>query len=643
MIHLNFTINKPLKGHDEDAPSYADDRMLIVCDGLGGGGQNVYFIDGEKRTSAYLGSRIISAACREFISVHYEEFCENMQNPVFLVSELKTVISNSLNHYVTEKKLKNIVRGKSIQMLPSTLAAIIYKHFEDHTDVLVVSAGDSRAFVLTPENGLQQISRDDVFDNVDAFVKSGTMTNNIRQDGEFHINYGYYVLPPKCILFVCTDGCFDYISTPMELEYRLDYSIIKCGDPLNSESNDLGEFLGNVLEKSGLKDDCTLAGAVLGYTDSENTKNLFLRRALEIQEKYRNPCAQFDKESLKRKIEVSSKLSDINKKIEVLKKTIDINLKNSLLNAFQQDLVGNAAQASISIKELITALRQFDLYQKFIGELQCTDEEVSRISEEKYAKFLDERTRLKQIFKGMRFDDFVSNLLSFNPVNFFNSDRSRYAIEYRRFQNAVNVAGREYTEALKEFSKAYEELRKIEPKKLNSMENFSMVSIRYGELQRSFNEFIATKQELHKCKDRLRSFYMDNDDAVEQEFNSAWKRKFSAYTTRIQYKDIREHYDRCIKLQTEIENCVPLTIEQKMDKFKTYLDSNLQAFIKFVWNNPTLLQLLCGLSLKELSALEKQYEELKNYGNEFDDKKHALWEEYKPVYELFNHCLGGKV
>ena len=87
---MNFTVNKPLKGHDEDAPAYADDRMLIVCDGLGGGGQNAYLIDGEKRTSAYLGSRKISVACQEFFSAHYDEFCENMQNPGFLIAELKT-------------------------------------------------------------------------------------------------------------------------------------------------------------------------------------------------------------------------------------------------------------------------------------------------------------------------------------------------------------------------------------------------------------------------------------------------------------------------------------------------------------------------------------------------------------------------
>jgi len=640
---MNFIVNKPLKGHDEDAPAYADSKMLIVCDGLGASGQNAYLIDGEKRTSAYLGSRRISIACQEFFTAHYDEFCENMQNPAFLIAELKTYISNSLNQYVSEKGLKNIVRGKSMQMLPSTLAAIIYKHYKDHTDALVISAGDSRTFVLTPENGLQQISRDDVFDNVDAFEKSATMTNNIRQDGEFHINFGYFSLPPKCILLACTDGCFDYISTPMELEYRLEYSISKCGDLLDPAKDNLGEYFGNVLVNSGLKDDCTMAGAILGYSDSEDTKNLFLRRALQIQEKYRNPCAQCDKESAKRRNEVSSKLSEVEGKIATLKSTIDTNLKGALVTAFQQDISGNAPYAPSGIRELIVALRGFELYQKFSQELTKAEEESSRQAEEKNSEYLDERTRLQQIFKAMRFDDFVNNLLSFNPVNFFNSDRSRYANEYRRLQSTVNASGKAYTEALAEFSKAFEELRKIEPKKLKSMDDFAMVSIKYAELQRAYTEFVVNKQELHSCKDSLKSFYMESDDAVEQEFISAWKRKFSAYTTRPQYKDIRTCYDRCMELQTEIENHVPLSDEQKVNKFKSYLDSNLQAFISLIKSDPMLCKLICGAVIDELAALEKQCDELKKYGSEFDDKKYALWMEYKPVYELYNHCVGGKV
>lgn len=639
---MNFTVNKPLKGHDEDAPAYADDRMLIVCDGLGGGGQNAYLIDGEKRTSAYLGSRKISAACQEFFSAHYDEFCENMQDPGFLIAELKSYISDALNRYVAEKGLKNIVRGKSMQMLPSTLVAIIYKQLDDHTDALVISAGDSRAFVLTPENGLQQISRDDVFDNVDAFEKSATMTNNIRQDGDFHINFGYISLPPRCVLLVCTDGCFDYISTPMELEYRLEYSISKCGDLLDPKSNNLGNYFGNLLVKSGLKDDCTMAGAILGYSDSEVTKNLFLRRGLYIQEKYRNPFAQYDKESLKRKDEVASKLPALENEIAAMRATLDSDIKNAYINAFRQELVGNVSESSDAGGSVAT-LRTFDLFQGFVDEIHLADNELSHTSEEKNSEYFEQRDRIRQIFKNMLFDDYVNGLLTFSPLNLFESDKSRYAAEYKRLQAAVDLAEKNYSEAMSGFSDVYDELKNVEPKELKSTEEFAAISEKYDILRRAFNDFVLTKQEFGRCLDSLRSYYMENDEAAEQEFTVAWKKKFSAYTTRAQYKEICECYDRCMQLQTELESCVPPTVDQVIEKFKTYLDSNLQAFIEFVKGNSLLMQDVCGYALSELAMLEKQYDELKKYGSEPDNKKYALWMEYKPVYELYDHCLGGKV
>lgn len=180
--------------------------------------------------------------------------------------------------------------------------------------------------------------------------------------------------------------------------------------------------------------------------------------------------------------------------ISSLKVSIDAGFKKAFISAFQQDLMGNAAYAPNGIRELIVALSGFELYQKFSRELAREEQEAIRLSEEKTAEYQDERVRLQQIFKAMRFEDFVSNLLGFNPINFFNSDRSRYANEYKRLQAAVNSSGKAYTEALTEFSKAFEELRKIEPKKLMSMDEFAMVSIKYNELHSAFSAFVANKQ-----------------------------------------------------------------------------------------------------------------------------------------------------
>lgn len=160
--------------------------------------------------------REISQAFHEYCDVNYDRICSSMENSKEIIADLKKYISKSLTDFVAENELKNLVRGKSMQMLPSTLAAIIYKVFDKHIDALVISAGDSKAYTLTSDKGLQQLSEDDVLDGVDVYSKSAIMTNNINQNGEYHINYAYYKLSLNCILFVSSDSCFDYVSTPME-------------------------------------------------------------------------------------------------------------------------------------------------------------------------------------------------------------------------------------------------------------------------------------------------------------------------------------------------------------------------------------------------------------------------------------------
>jgi len=640
---LNFTVDKPLTGHDEDAPAYADDRFLIVCDGLGGGGQNTYQIDGVKRTSAYLGSRRISLACQEYFSAHYEEFCAHMQDPATLIAGLKSHISQALDYYVSENNLQNRVKGKSMQMLPSTLTAIIYKHFEDHTDALVISAGDSRAFVLTPDNGLQQISKDDVFADVDAFEKSATMTNNIRQDGDFHINYGYHQLPARCILFVCSDGCFDYLSTPMELEFRLEYSITKCGELFDPERDNLGQFLGIVLEKSGLQDDCTMAGVILGYTDGEETQKLFLKRAYYLQEKYRTPCATCDKESPKRRSEVKPQLDELEDKLSRLREEIETGLHSALLAAFQYELDGNADTAPTGIRELIPALRGLESYQALFRELQAADEETVAREATKQAQYREEMTQLQQSFKALRFEEMLTNLVRASSINIFNPEKMRLANEYRQLTTAAEAAERAYAEALSSFSAAFEELKKRGPRQLSSMDEFAPIHDRYLVLQNAMMDHIAYKQKLQQCREHLRAYYMESDESVEQAFISVWKSKFAAYAGRAQYTELYGCYERCIGLQKEIEACTPPTREEKLQKCKAYLDANLPSLTELIKNDPALCELICGTAFMQLTAMETQLEALKKHASEFDDKKYALWLEYKPNYERFTNGLGGVV
>lgn len=643
---MKFTVNRPLQGHDEDAPAYADEKILVVCDGLGGGGQNTYIVDGEKRTSAYLGSRRLSLAFQEWCLQHYDLICENMKNPSSLVVDLKKYILDTLNTYVIEKELKNIVKGKSMQMLPSTLAAIIYKQNSDWTDVLVVSAGDSRAFILTPENGLQQISRDDVFENVDAFEKSATMTNNISADRDFHINYAYYKMPSKCILLVCTDGCFDYISSPMELEYRLEFSISKCSDIFDTDRNNLGEYLENILSNSGLKDDCTMAGTIIGYMEEEELKSKFLQRALFVQSKYRNPCSLFDRESLKRKSKVVEQLDNLNKEIAIIKSEMDTDIENYIIQAFQLDIIGEENVSNKNIHILKSWLNECGSYQAFVADMLNDEKKYLKIASEKEEEYINIQKQIRQMFKIMRFEQFIDNS---NVDNFFtnllsvNSDRSRMVREYKNLKKRIAHVESLYYQVIKEFSEEFDNIKRLNLNQYETSQRKLPISRKFAELQDAYKDYIILSQQLEKCKENLKTFYLEADITAEREFVSAWKSRFLAYSNCPQYGELCSEYDRCMELQTEIQAIVPLTLEEKTEVFKKYLNVNLSGILNKVKMDSYIMSLLCAPQYAELEDKQNQKDTLKKYANEFEERKYALWMEYKPTYELFNSGIGGMV
>ena len=75
---INYKFDIPL--HNEDAPAVSDEKYLVVCDGLGAGGQNKHTINGETHTSAYYGSRLLSQICSEYYKENYDVILENLKN-----------------------------------------------------------------------------------------------------------------------------------------------------------------------------------------------------------------------------------------------------------------------------------------------------------------------------------------------------------------------------------------------------------------------------------------------------------------------------------------------------------------------------------------------------------------------------------
>ena len=146
-------------------------------------------------------------------------------------------------------------------------------------------AGDSRLYLLD-EDGLAQISVDDlnVTDAMESLYIGGKMTNvvHLPKDGEngFSVHHSQLRLKKPGILFAATDGCFDYITSPMEFEYLLLETLERADSAAEWEKN-LKEVIGKIAQ-----DDSTMTAASFGYGSFDNLKRDLAKRTEYLRQAY---------------------------------------------------------------------------------------------------------------------------------------------------------------------------------------------------------------------------------------------------------------------------------------------------------------------------------------------------------------------
>ena len=84
----NFYVHKCVS--NEDASPVADEKMVIVCDGLGGTGQNKHEVEGQTFTSAFWGAKWVSEIVKDWFSVNAEELW-NSEDPKKFLAEFKQI------------------------------------------------------------------------------------------------------------------------------------------------------------------------------------------------------------------------------------------------------------------------------------------------------------------------------------------------------------------------------------------------------------------------------------------------------------------------------------------------------------------------------------------------------------------------
>ena len=271
----------------EDSPPVATIHYSIVCDGLGGSGYTKHDVLEDsstspvKRTSAYLGSRIVSACVERFYQTHIGEFISSglATNAVerlvgMLRSEIADAIAAGMKQYGIEPS-----RSRTAKIFPTTLASAFYCPRNGALRILAVWAGDSRIYVLSPTKGLQLLSVDDADNAADSMNSSSAMNNCISAGNPFHLNFALYEMTEPGIVFCCSDGCFDYFPSPLNLEWLLLNTILNCMPSCTEE--DLGNTLATSIRDTmfqSIKDDTTMAGVCFQLGSSSLIKNLYQPR-----------------------------------------------------------------------------------------------------------------------------------------------------------------------------------------------------------------------------------------------------------------------------------------------------------------------------------------------------------------------------
>ena len=261
----------PLEG--EDAPPIANDRYLIACDGMGGAGRTRVVVNGEVRKMAYLASRQIIQSADRFMDENYDRIMSESLD--IISSEVGQCILTGLEQFVKDNSIVFNKTDRMQKFLPSTFVSVVYKEYEDSIDAIVFWAGDSRAYCVSPEDGLHPLSKDDSavdYDDMGSIYSQSEISNVSCLDVPFHINYRRYSLKKPCVLFACSDGISQYANSPMDLEAMF----IPSGEGFNL-CDSIYQFA-----YTHPHDDRTFAGKVFGVNSFDEFSELMVPRGESV-------------------------------------------------------------------------------------------------------------------------------------------------------------------------------------------------------------------------------------------------------------------------------------------------------------------------------------------------------------------------
>lgn len=497
---------------DEDAPPEATEKMLIVCDGLGGTGQTKHKIGDQYYTSAYIGSRCVSDAIKKYCDEQQRELWTD--DIATMTKKLKKYLASQLETCIQGYKLEKSLGGNMIELLPTTLAMAIFRKNGGFLDVRVIWAGDSRVYLLTPVDGLSQLSEDDVDGEFDAMKALGqsNMNNNVTGEGidRFHLNYAEYKIPIQegFILFAASDGCFDYIESPMQFEYKL---LAATQQIFEDDPSILGECIAENYQGENCKDDTTIAGVVIQTNQEKTVSELYKARMLYMKEQFRKPVNEGYRLADSRYDEIDNKRTQL----EESEREIEMELTEAIISFLRQ------SPAFDMQEELKSRILKMDcLANYFYARLQ-NKKELQKAQKE-IQEEMQKKKEAEQSLNNL-IENFVKNYIQKAAIpqkKILFWDKKRDPIcelveEYRELSKIQKSEQESDTDVDLRMKQIYQEIRyeleqsgeinriRLQSDEMNRMQGHDKTVVRLKEKIKSLQKKQDIEQYIHKIKTRV--------------------------------------------------------------------------------------------------------------------------------------------
>lgn len=286
---------KPNNG--EDCGIYTINRdyaLAAVFDGCGGAGAKKC-PKFQNKTEAYIASR---AAGKAFLD--WADGNDLLRSDP--AAELKKQVTAYLRAWKERVGEENGLFGSLFKSFPTTAAALLCHTEGGVLETELFWAGDSRVYLLDTD-GLAQLTEDDLdeSDAMENLTADSTLTNVINLSTDFTLHTGHLTLDHPGILFAATDGCFGYLTSPMEFEYLLLRTLLRS-DCINAAPRGgaagrtdkperrtaakgwINELAAELDERAG--DDFSLSGVVYGFHTFNDLKEAFRARGKELFTRY---------------------------------------------------------------------------------------------------------------------------------------------------------------------------------------------------------------------------------------------------------------------------------------------------------------------------------------------------------------------